>query len=97
MKLKNLIKDEKASGGAFVWTVIVVTFFFIMLVWTALYEGIVPMMQYAIATDNALPAGRQDPMLPYMILIIDLFPLWLLIGLTIVGLARVQKRDDSDY
>lgn len=96
MKIKKLIQNQTASSGAFIWTVIVVTFFFIMMVWTALYEGIVPMMQYAIATDNALPVGQQDPMLPYMIMIIDLFPLWLLLGLSIVGLARVQKRDDSD-
>lgn len=97
MKIKKLIANEKGSSGAFIWTVIIFTFLFIMLVWTALYDGIVPMMQYAIQTNNALPAGQQDPMLPYMILIIDLFPLWLMIGLTIVGLSRSQKKDEGDY
>lgn len=97
MKLKNLFKDEQASGGTFVFAVLVLTFIGVMLVWIPLIDAIIPMQQYAIQTDNALPAGQKDPMLPFMIIIIDYFPLWVLMGLSFAGLAKAQKRDDGDY
>lgn len=97
MKFKELICDSSGSTGSFVWTVIVFTFLTVMLVWTSLYEAIKAMMDYATETNNALPVAQQDPLLVYMILIIDLFPIWVLIGLTILGISAAQKRDESDY
>ena len=93
--MKQLLKNEQASGGAFVFVVLILTFIGVMLIWVPLIDAIIPMQQYAIQTNDALPVGQQDPMLPFMILIIDYFPLWVLIGLSIAGLAKAQKRDED--
>ena len=93
--MKSLIKNENGSGSAFVWAAIIFTFFMTLFIWTPLMEGIIPMQQYANEFDAAAPSIglAQDPMLPYVHLIINYFPIWLLLGLTIIGLARGQKQD----
>lgn len=95
--MKNIFEDTKGSSGTFVFVTLILTFIGVMIIWIPLIDAIIPMMHHAVDTNNALPAAQQDPLLPYMILIIDYFPLWVLIGLSIKGLAASQKRDEGDY
>lgn len=91
--MKNIFRDESGVASAFTWAVLIVAFLFIMIVWTALWPAIQSMIDIGVETNNALAEDAKDPMIDYMILIIELFPLWLMMGLSIFGLSKSQKQE----
>lgn len=92
--MKKFKSDTSASAGAFTWVVLLMTYLVVMLIWTALWPATQAMIDVGIETNNALNADDKDPMINVMVMIIEYFPIWLLFGLTIMGLAKSQKQEE---
>jgi hypothetical protein len=85
--MKNIIRkfllDRK--GVAFTWIIILLTIFFVMLIWAATYDTVKMGMEYSRAE------YPDDAMRPFFEMIYDYFPLWLLLGLTLFGFSESQR------
>lgn len=92
--MRSLIKNEEGSSFAFFFAILL--FFFFMLMWTGLFDPIQEMMDIGVADNAALPAALQNPNMEYMVLIVELVPVFIMIGLTLYAFTEAQKRSDGD-